>query len=515
VPAPPESPSPRAISIREATLWAAATALFVVAVAFDWPDLLRGPAPYPPEWQWLLRDEAVSRRFGPVAATLAVLLALVIASGRRWSDPRRAGRVLLAAGTGAGAGFSLALLGLEPAGALETVYGRVVYRTATSYYTVAVSAEAEDPLDFVRRHHELLPAFRKAAKHAATHPPGPVLYYRAWLGLFESSPGLTRGVLALADIPDANPRRPRPQHAPAARAAALAGGLGMIVLGALTAWPIRSLASALGAGPLAAARAGLLWLVLPGPVLFAPYLDQALALPVAASAAALTLALSVGEVAAESRRAARHALLAGLWGGIATFLSYGAPAFLAIGGLAAGGLGLVGGRRRRTVAARLALAAAAAAFVFVLPALAGHRPFASATTALAIHREFFTAPREYAAWLVFDPLDLAIFLGVPLALALVVRTLRSLRAGAAGMSASAGDGFRLGAVLGLVLLIVSGQTRGEVGRIWIPIMPVLLAAAIARPGRAEGDGPTAVEATVLALLLAVCAVALRVYWKLA
>ena len=72
---------------------------------------------------------------------------------------------------------------------LSTIFGRVAYRTATSYYTVAISPEAADPLDFLRRHHELLPTFRKGAKHAATHPPGPVLVYRGLLEVFERSPG--------------------------------------------------------------------------------------------------------------------------------------------------------------------------------------------------------------------------------------------------------------------------------------------------------------------------------------
>src|SRR5579872_5065568 len=31
----------------------ATTAAFVLAVAYDWPERLRGPAPFPPEWQWL------------------------------------------------------------------------------------------------------------------------------------------------------------------------------------------------------------------------------------------------------------------------------------------------------------------------------------------------------------------------------------------------------------------------------------------------------------------------------
>ncbi len=506
-------PAPRSpVSWRTVPLWTTATVLFVLSVAFDWPAFLRGPAPYPPEWQWLRRDEATSGRVLPVLLTAAVLVALLAATSRRWDRPRRAAGFLLAGGTAAGLLFATALLGLEPAGAFDTVFGRVVYRTATSYYTVAVSPDAADPLAFLRRHHELLSGFRKAAKHAATHPPGPVLYYRGILAACERAPRFARGVLDLAGIPDVSPRHPRPQHAPAARATALLGGLGMLLAAALAAWPVAALARAVGLGPLAAARVGLLWLIVPGPVLMAPQIDQMIALPVAASCAALALAV----VEREEGRALAWAAVAGAGGGAAVFLTYGAPAFLAVGGLAALGLGLVRGIGARVIATRVGLAAATTAALFLAPALLGHHPIASLFAALAIHREFYTAPRQYGAWLVFDPLDVAVFLGAPVAAALVVALVRARREAAGRLGAG---GFRLGAALGLALLVVSGQTRGEVGRLWIPIMPVLLVAALARPARTEeadaGDGPTAVEACVLAVLLAACCLVLRGCWKLA
>ena len=213
---------------------------------------------------------------------------------------------------------------------LATIFGRVAYRTATSYYTVAMAPEAADPIEFLRRHHELLPTFRKGAKHAATHPPGPVLVYRGLIGLCEHVPGLTSAVLSLSGLPESNPRRARPEHAAHTRAAGVLGGMLFLVACVLTAWPIAGLARCRRSGPLASARLGLLWTLLPGPVLVLPQFDQALALPVAGSALALACALR----APTRSRAAAWSIVAGLAGGIAVFLSYGAPAFLAIGGVA-------------------------------------------------------------------------------------------------------------------------------------------------------------------------------------
>jgi hypothetical protein len=69
---------------------------------------------------------------------------------------------------------------------------------------------------------------------------------------------------------------------------------------------------------------------------------------------------------------------------------------------------------------------------------------------------------------------------------------------------------------GLALLVLSGATRGEVGRIWIPIMPFLLVAAVAEPrGEAVAEAePGAGEALALAALLAPLCVVIRLYWTL-
>src|SRR5262249_53461295 len=59
----------------------AATALFLAGLAGDRVPLLRGPAPYPPEWQWPQRDVAASGPLWPALAAAAALMALLAASG--------------------------------------------------------------------------------------------------------------------------------------------------------------------------------------------------------------------------------------------------------------------------------------------------------------------------------------------------------------------------------------------------------------------------------------------------
>jgi len=437
----------------------------------------------------------------------AGLLGLLAASGSRGARrrPRAAGRILLAAGTILGWGFSLALLGLEPAGALATLAARVQSRTYTSYYTVAVSPEAADPGAFLRRHAALLPALRDSAKHAATHPPGPVLFYRGLIALCDHSPAL-RDALLGAQGHD-NTRPPRAPNTEASKAAALLGGLLLILFGAAACWPIAFLATRLTGDALAGSRVGLLWLLVPGAAVLVPQFDQALALPIAAAAALMARAGEgdLGRLAAAA---------AGLAAGLALFVSYGSAVFLAIAGLAAlaGAAGDRGGWRRAAVAA-LTAAVVAGGLIAATAAL-GHQPLAAARTALAIHHQAYTAARSYAVWLFFNPLDFALFLGMPVAALALARGLEAGRATLRG-DALAADRFTAALAVGLGLLWLSGTTRGEVGRIWIPLMPVVLVAALARRGDERAPaGPSAPEAAALGLLLAATSVVLRLAWEL-
>jgi len=66
------------------------------------------------------------------------------------------------------------------------------------------------------------------------------------------------------------------------------------------------------------------------------------------------------------------------------------------------------------------------------------------------------------------------------------------------------------------LLVASGLIRGEMGRILVPLMPVLLVASVVSPPRAdapEGE-PSPSTALVLATLLAATDIVLRLSWEL-
>jgi len=72
----------------ERVLWIVATAGFLLAASGDRVPWVRGPAPYPPEWQWPLREGAASGPLWPALAAVCAILGLLALSGTDWARTR-------------------------------------------------------------------------------------------------------------------------------------------------------------------------------------------------------------------------------------------------------------------------------------------------------------------------------------------------------------------------------------------------------------------------------------------
>jgi hypothetical protein len=462
---------------------------------------LRGPA----EWEWGYRTGGRV----PLSAVLIALVTVLLSafsgvSAARGRASRLAASLLLGSAVVLGASFHLALVDPAPLGRLRVLMRRAISASVTSYHSTAVSSAGRDPIEFVRRHADLLP---ELDHHAATHPPGPVLFYRATVGLCESFPRLTTSILDLAGVPRGESAPPLTR---AARAGALLGSVLLDLAGLLVVWPLYRLGMALGLDPIAAARIGLVWTVLPGPTLMPARLDQAIALPVAAYA---VLVLSAVRAPSSASRATR-CVLAGVSAGVGLFLSYGAALFLVIGGLAV--LVTVTGKDERDAPAKLlrwivacpTSVAVALLVAFGVPAFLGGEPVRAMRVALAIHRGEFTATRSYGLWLGRNLVDFALFVGVPVAILALEGAVASVRRVRAGKPIGPSAAFGLVGVGCAALLAVSGLTRGEVGRLWIPLMPLVLVGALA-PGEAADSRKTA----ALCLLAAAQSIVIGSFWS--
>jgi hypothetical protein len=151
----------------------------------------------------------------------------------------------------------------------------------------------------------------------------------------------------------------------------------------------------------------------------------------------------------------------------------------------------------------------AALVAFAVPALLGHQPLVAMRNAMAIHRSIYTDPRSYRLWLVFDLVDLSVFLGVTIAVLAFLRAVRAARRAVAGAPLAASARFALATVVGVLALDLLGVTRGEVGRLWTPLMPLLLLSACVGEDRRDSGVAASI---VLAALTAATTLALAAWW---
>jgi hypothetical protein len=529
----------RAATTRALGLAAAVTCVLLAAIWLDLSPLLRGPEPFPPQWQWNARQGPPAAGLPAVVLCAAGLMGLITASGlvtaRRYGRIVRA--IVLCAAVALGVALQSALLEIaNDASAADLLVARTVSPNFTSYYTVATAPVARDVSTFLDRYAELLPGF---PLHAATHPPGAVLFYRAVLALCEGVPALTRGLVAQAERLGVDRTRFPSSVDLALLATALLAPAAIMLATSAACWPIAALARELGLSEAGATRVGMLWVLVPGMLLMVPELDQLLALPVVGTALLLLRALSPER---SGPRSLAIGACAGAVAGLATLVSYGAVVFVLFGWLLVAAFALDRGRGAARRWPTLAVAAGGALIVHALPALWGYDPLRALSIAMRVHRELFTRPRPYATWLVLNLWDFAVFVGFPLAVLAAAGALGGARRLLAGGRDAAGAPllrFNVATVAVLLALDLAGVARGEVGRIWIPLMPFVLVSSFLRPSSDAGAPPGArgtrrarpaptarapFEATdaepsvrttlVVAAMLLVCTLVLRIRWDM-
>ncbi len=474
---------------------AAATAVLIGLIAARVPSA-NGPA----EWRWPYRPSGfdLGMGFGLVLAAALMIPLVYWAAHKRPTDWRWALPLLVILGWA----LLLDMVQAQPGG-----FGRV-FDALASRHTFGYVFDAGLAPDTRTLLADWPAASAGLNQHARTHPPGPLLAVRALdlLGRrLPADPEGERGLVSSAEeslqreVGRAVARgRKAPSDPPAAGTLVLLALL-LPLLSALTAWPLHRLAVGLGLEPGAALLAAALWLTVPARAVFTPSLDQALPL----------LAVTAAWLAATSTRGTGvwRGLVAGAFLGLAVFFSYGYLTVVPLVGL----LALAPKDEGETVprvwlrATRwdqgLLLAAGFLLPWIALALFAGYDPLASFQAAMDQHRAIAVTSRSYGTWLAWNPYDLLLLLGpavlVPAAASLVFRNGR--RTGRPAFRVLAWGWWTL-----LLLLLFSGTVRGEVGRIWLFLMPfacVLAAGDAARRWGARGLWSGLLLVLEIALLL--------------
>lgn len=465
------------------------TSAFLVAFVQRW-----FPLGLPGQWEWA--------RYGPWDPPLtswpalipAGLCAMGLAAWTFWALGRvETTRPVL---------LVVSLAGVVVIGAvfqmfLELTAPTGLQKWAALYYGFRVAARDDfDDVDGVLRDHARMIADYEP-DHCSANPVGWILVYRALLSFFDAHPEAATVVwqtepeeIAWAlrnKIPAGG--TPLADHATITTVAA--ANRFMALLGPLPlAWLVGQ-----RHGRRAAVAAAALAMVIPVATLLAPYHDT-----VYATWATLIWALACH---ASNRKSWAAAGAAGCLVGLGMIFSL---SFVVVGALAALFVTIRACQGARPTGASVAAAVAGWAAVLALFASVGHLPWETWSVNLAKNHEFNVwSGCSYAAWVLVNPLELAVSMGVPVSVYLLARLAgefgRSTQSRAVCQGnpvAKSGGEFagpgslsqevqaprrRLDALLVawvaiVTLLDLAGSNRGEICRLWYFLMPVGAALAI-------------------------------------
>jgi hypothetical protein len=436
----------------------------------------------------------------PRGPLLAALLAAAMAAALATLAVARQLRLPLAA--------RLALLTLLPALLLRTLpglehYGPEKHAAAlaseinTGYFQVA--GRVVERGAFVRGYAADMAAL---PMHARTHPPLWPLVFRAALDA-GARPGGERLARFAAHALGAGWDASDSLAASVAEhplAAADVAGLWLLVAAlaaCVLALPLATYFAARAFAPSEAALLAAAWAaLLPAPLLYFPDVD--VAHPVAY---VLVLGawlrrdrhglwpLAAGTLAA--------ALVALSFGNLTVLILCAAVTLLGVNGEPA---------RRRRELVHVALLLLPLALLVAWAERAGARPLALYAEAMRQHHVIL-AHRTRLLWVGLNLLESAVALGVPTVLWLASQLdWRALGARARRAALAGGERLLAGTLLALLVLDVSGQTKGESGRLWMGCFPLVLAGAAPALAARERDWPR------LAVLLAATLVVLKGFY---
>jgi len=450
----------------------------------EW-EWLRLPAWAKPEWEWLFLAAVAVIAY----AAFAAWGLRVLGGGASWRiEPVWLGGLFV---------MAIAIQVIVPTGAPPgydlTKWASVNYLpSSTGYFKVAREQAAGDPWKFLTEYPRWIRS--QDSLHIGTHPPGLIATQCFLIQTTKANPGLVKVLQGVMPVTVDTGFRvfgaddPRPLL-PAERAALYATALLTLLACAGTVLPlyllVRSVLPAKAAWVAAA-----LWPVAPAANLFQPVADTAY--PFLSTLALALIAWSARLQRASSRPHPGAQLLAAASGAVMAFGIFYTMAFLPVGLMAGMTIALtlaIGWRMR--VLLILATSVGFLAPILCGCAAAGANPFVIGMWNLHHHARFYDEyPRTYHLWLLANPVELAVAIGLPSAVWCLI-----------GVSSPRQVPISFWVTLSVLALVHwTGRNMGEVARLWMLFMPPLLTAAAAAFERlAPGRAPVALGGSIALL----------------
>src|SRR5262249_47479365 len=225
-------------------------------------------------WQWGYPSPDTWYRIGPALIGAAVVIGAVVflsVGGHAQNRPAR-GRAGLATAMLGALVLQLGVLHVGQGGAFAAIGALTRSDLFTGYFGVA--QDRPDSASLIDNYAQMLTSL---PLHARTHPPGPILYYTAFVNGFDAVPSLGTSLIQALETIEVPVERfttnSRGEREPVLAAAALVAGLCTVFAAVLIAWPVARIAESGGADSISAARAGALWGLCPAALFFLPGFD--------------------------------------------------------------------------------------------------------------------------------------------------------------------------------------------------------------------------------------------------
>ncbi len=427
----------------------------VLTDAFSW---LRGPQPDSAVWHWPYLLRPWTQWWPALLAGVGFLLILGWWLRRRNSSGWETAVTLsLLAITIFFLQWGLVYAG-NPQPSAELVNRTLAVQTNGYFWT---AAHIDDLAATLRHYPDAMPQFE--SEHAQTHPPGLIIANRATISLMGRWPVLAQRIAQFV----------RPLRCIDLwlldQETAVTAALGIwaylpLIIAAIIVFPAYGLAHMLSknsSGKLAV-TAG----IIPSLILFAPLPDQLFSF--------LTLLVVIVFHRAWHKQKNGAFFLAGLLLSLNTFFSVGNAAILVLLGVYALLKLWIAPVKWPRFLAWAGFFLAGLAIIWLAYWLGwGVPPWKIVQTGIEQHYNLVTSQRDYGIWLGYNLLDLALFTGIP-AMTAFILALTAVPNQIRQRTLTDKQQLALSTAVLILLLALSGSTRGEVGRIWLFFMPLLL-----------------------------------------
>ena len=461
---------------RQLTLFLLVSTLLLVGLILsDGLPYLRGPAPDTSEWHWPYELRPFSRWGSAIGAAIFIWLS---GSWWLWGRPSRGKTaVSLSALVGGNIWLQLSLIYAQQGYIWAELINRTLSDVSSGYLRAA--ADIEQMAATLRHYPAIMPTF--AAEHAQTHPPGLIMANWLTIETLTFWPNLSNWLAAMV-WPERCTDLWLFGQPPSVAAGLAVWSVLPLFVAALTPLPAYGLARHLLPNQAARLTAVLtatipaLILFAPTPVQFYPFLALTILWLIQMGVSSNQYSVFSVQYSVNGREVG-CLVLAGLLLSVASFLSLGNGVLALLITLYIGLWAWWRGLAWPQGVVWLLLVGLASLTVWLLYWLfTGVPPWQIMQVGLNQHYELVTFHRRYSWWLLWNLIDLLLFAGWPLFVGFIgglLFAIRKIRAGKETAVAYPAVPFILALLLFITILNLSGTARGEVGRLWAFVMPLM------------------------------------------